>query len=164
VVRLKANAITAAEFSPFGDLVEFNGIGARLVNDGHALRSDVSARLGGEGGAPVLSVYRAEHRSLPFALESLEQHPHSSQTFVSITGQRFLIVVAPSRQDGQPDFAGVRAFICSAGQGINYKPGIWHAPITALDGDGDFVMLMWERGTPEDCIFHPFPVETIVAA
>jgi ureidoglycolate lyase len=62
--------------------------------------------------------------------------------------------VATPDVGGAPDMASVRAFIGGHGQGVNYRRGLWHAPIKALDAAGDFSMLIWERGSPEDCLLH----------
>src|SRR4029077_2565337 len=103
------------------------------------------------GGKATLAIFRAKAASLPLRLGLLECHPHSSQTFVSLSAQRFLIVVASPDSSASPDLASLKAFIGAAGQGVNYRRGTWHAPITALDAPGDFTMLIWERGSPEDC-------------
>jgi ureidoglycolate lyase len=151
---LDVEDLTADRFAPFGEMLAFDGAMARRVNDGNALRADTPARLAGSGGAPVLAFYRAEAQVLPLSLSMLERHPLSSQAFVAVTVERFLVVVAPAGADGLPDLAAARAFLGRTGQGVNYRAGIWHAPITALDRPGDFLMMMWERGTADDCIEH----------
>src|SRR5581483_12279288 len=102
----------------------------------------------------VLAVYRAKAEFLPLRLMLFESHPHSSQTFVCLSAIRFLVVVAASDAAGTPDMATARAFVGGPGQGVNYRRGLWHAPLKALDSQGDFSMLIWERGTPEDCLLH----------
>src|ERR1700677_1626172 len=141
-------------FVPYGNVVGFDPHNARVVNGGHALGADTAAELEGIGGNPVLAIYRAERQDLPLRLTTLERHPFSSQVFVAINVPRFLVVVAPADAEGLPDADRAHAFVGVAGRGINYRPGVWHAPITALDQPGDFMMLMWERGTKEDCIAH----------
>jgi ureidoglycolate lyase len=152
-----ASDLTQEGFQPFGEVLAFDQGVARVVNDGYALRSDTPARLQASGGAPVLSVYRATPRMLPYDLTTMERHPFSTQAFIALTADRFLVVVAPADADGLPDLDAARAFVGSRGQGINYRLGVWHAPITALDQPGDFAMLMWERGTADDCTIHRSP-------
>ena len=53
--------------------------------------------------------------------------------------------------DGEPDLEGLRAFMCVPGQGVNYRPGVWHHGIIALDMPAEFAMLVWEDGTSGDC-------------
>ena len=127
---------------------------ARPVNHGTARRADLATSFRADSGAPILSIYRAQAQSLPMALPSLERHPHSAQAFVAMSAPRFLVVVAPADASGAPDVSQACAFVGISGQGINYRPGVWHAPIVALDGDGDFLMFMWERGDADDCIVH----------
>jgi ureidoglycolate lyase len=152
---LFATPLNAAAFAPFGDVLAYDAATSRLVNDGFALRSDTAARLEADGGVPVLSIYRASARRLPLEIPTLERHPHSSQSFFPLTALRFLVVVAPATADGWPELAHARAFVGGSQQGITYRPGVWHAPITALDQDGDLLMLIWERGSEEDCLTQP---------
>ena len=155
---IEPESLSAAAFAPFGEVLGFEAEGARLVNEGYALRSDMAADLfGSTSAAPTLAIYRAKPRVLPLELNLLERHPHSTQAFLALTAARFLVVVAPSGDDGLPDLRAARAFLGRGGQGINYRSGVWHAPITALDQGGDFAMLMWERKTAEDCIVHHSP-------
>ncbi|MCJ8145251.1 ureidoglycolate lyase [Ancylobacter sp. A5.8] len=142
-------------FAPFGQVLAFDPANALAVNDGWALRSNLAARLEPAGaGVPTLAVFRARCHRLPAAIGFLECHPHSSQAFLPMAPQRFLIVVAPESKAGGPDLAQARAFLGAAGQGVNYRRGVWHAPITAIDADTDFLMLIWEHGMADDTIVH----------
>lgn len=151
---LDTEPLHAVEFAPFGEVLAFAPERARPVNDGWALRADLAAGLddGGRAARPDLAVFRARHQPLPVAVAFLEQHPHSSQAFLPLAERGFLVVVAPERADGGPDLERARAFVGTAGQGVNYRRGAWHAPITAIEAETDFLMLIWERGTPDDCI------------
>lgn len=151
---LIAQPLSSDAFRPFGDVLAFDAGAARTVNHGTAQRADLAASFQADSGAPVLSIYRAKAQPLPQPVPSLERHPHSSQTFLALSVSRFLVVVAPADGQGAPDLSQACAFVGAEGQGINYRQGLWHAPIVALDGDGDFLMFMWERGDADDCIVH----------
>jgi ureidoglycolate lyase len=137
-------------------VLSFDPKRSRLVNDGRARRFDTDTRFDHTslGGEPVLAVYRASGGPLPMRLLTFERHPLSSQMFVALSAERFLIVVAPEDQAGLPDLDRAEAFVGHRSEGINYARNLWHAPIAALGADGDFLMFMWESGSPEDCIFH----------
>lgn len=143
--------LTARVFAPFGDVLGFDSTKARLVNDGNALRADLPARLAFSAGEPRLALFRVEAQRLPLTVAVMERHPNSSQTFVPVTAERFLVIVAPNAGDGFPDIHRCEAFVGDRGQGFNYHPGVWHAPIVALDAGGDFLMLIWEKGAAADC-------------
>jgi ureidoglycolate lyase len=151
-----ARPLTSDAFAPFGEVLSFDERGARLVNDGRAVRANTQARFEYAPGidAPVMAIYRATGDALPFRVTTLERHPHSSQTFLSLSAHRFLVVVAPRQDGGGPDTTQIQAFVGRAGQGINYARNVWHAPITAIGSGGDFLMFMWERGSEDDCVFH----------
>jgi ureidoglycolate lyase len=84
--------------------------------------------------------------------------------FVPLACRRFLVVVCPSDARGEPALDQLRAFVCGPGQGVNYRPGVWHHPIIALDGPADFVMLAWEDGTARDCEERPLAAPLLVTS
>jgi ureidoglycolate lyase len=156
VQTISVRRLTPSAFSPFGEVLFFDPARSRLVNDGRALRSDTGARFDSASvdGAPVMAVYRAHGETLPLHLRTFERHPLSSQAFVALSAERFLVVVAPQDASSLPDLSRAEAFLGRRGEGVNYIRNLWHAPITAIDADGDFLMFMWESGCAEDCIFH----------
>ncbi len=140
---LQVEPLSAAAFEPFGDLIAPAAArDAFAVNAGSATRFDdlATIEVGAAGGRPRLGIFRAAPRPLPFTVALLERHPLGSQAFVPLDPRlRYVVVVAASPQQ-QP-----RAFLAGGGQGINYRPGVWHHPLIALDG-GDFLVL--DRGGP----------------
>jgi ureidoglycolate lyase len=156
VQTLFPKRLTPSAFSSFGEVLFFDPDRSRLVNDGRALRFDTDTRFdhASPDGEPVLAVYRASGGPLPMRLLTFERHPLSSQTFVALSAERFLIVVAPDDRAGLPDLERAEAFVGHRNEGVNYARNLWHAPIAAIGADGDFLMLMWESGSAEDCVFH----------
>jgi ureidoglycolate lyase len=156
VQTLTIKRLTPSAFSPFGDVLVFDPDRSKLVNDGRALRSNTDARFDtvSDKGTPVLAVYRARGEPLPLRLRTFERHPLSSQAFIALSAERFLIVVAPEDASELPDLTRAEAFMGYQGEGVNYARNLWHAPITAINADGDFLMFMWECGSSDDCILH----------
>lgn len=112
------------------------------INEGTATRFDDLARVdcGEAGGRPILSIFRAAPRPLPFVVAMLERHPLGSQAFVPLGPAPYLVVVAPD-PDGAP-----RAFLAAEGQGVNFHRGTWHHPLIALSQSSDFLVI--DRGGP----------------
>jgi ureidoglycolate lyase len=156
VQTLSPKRLTPSAFTSFGEVLFFDSDRSRLVNDGRALRFDTDTRFdhASPDGEPVLAVYRASGGPLPMRLLTFERHPLSSQTFVALSAERFLIVVAPEDRAGLPDLERAEAFVGHRNEGVNYARNLWHAPIAAIGPDGDFLMFMWESGFPKDCVFH----------
>jgi len=150
---LAVEPLHAQAFQPFGDVIEASDRAQRrTINEGFAERFDDLARLdtGRQGGHPVLSIFRARPRELPFQLRLVERHRLGSQAFMSLLAQRFLVVVAPAGPP--PDRTQLRCFLAGPGQGVNYAAGTWHHPLIALDAGGDFLVV--DRGGPsavDDC-------------
>jgi ureidoglycolate lyase len=146
---ITAQALTAASFAPFGDVIE---AGAAAIpteaNNGTAQRfaEVASLDLARDGGRPAMSIFRARHPTiLPFRLKQMERHPQGSQAFIPIGGATYFVVVAPAGRAPAP--GDLRAFMAAGTQGINLRPGIWHHPLLALRAGDDFVVI--ERAGPD---------------
>lgn len=91
-----------------------------------------------------------------YSAKVMERHPYSTQTFVPMgrdkTQIAYLVIVAPTREDGLPDLDRVKAFTALGNQAVTYSVGTWHAPMVALGETTDFAVLIHENGVgPEDC-------------
>lgn len=145
---LVARPIDQAAFAPFGTLLTVPTSPGRDYFDedlgelrGHAL--------------PSLSLATILPKALPHRVELMERHEFSSQSFVPLGQGRFLVLVAPPSPAGGPDMAAARAFLVGPGQGITYKIGAWHHPMTVLDQPLSFAVTMWRDGTSGDEEFVP---------
>jgi ureidoglycolate lyase len=154
-----AQPLSAEAFAPFGQVISAGLSSGASANQGTAVRFDWAAQLenGRSAARPNLAVFRSAPQALPKAIVLLERHPHSTQAFLPMACARYLVIVAPDRADGGPDTSRVQAFVCLPGQGINYRRGVWHHPMIALDAPADFAMLAWEDGSSGDCEEHPLP-------
>lgn len=156
-MTVRAEPLSVEAFKPFGDVVSAGLRAGISANQGTAVRFDWAAALenGRAEARPNLSVFRSLPQKLPLKLQLLERHPHSTQAFLPMKVSRFLVCVAPTAMDGGPDVAGLRAFVCGPGQGINYARGVWHHPIVALDEVAEFAMLAFETGGEGDSEERP---------
>ncbi|MDM9627901.1 ureidoglycolate lyase [Rhizobium sp. S152] len=135
-----AKEITEQAFAPFGQLVrrpDRAGQSIDLVKELANLRDHAGAKL---------SVVAVASTELPLDATQMERHIHSSQAFIPVDCDRYLIMVAPHGGDGQPDASQLHAFIVPGDLGINYKPDTWHHPITALGRTATFVVLTFIEG------------------
>jgi ureidoglycolate lyase len=143
VIRELAVApLTRATFAPYGDVIEADAANDQYaVNDGTATRFDDLARIdtARHGGHPLLSIFRARPRALPFDVVMLESHPLGSQAFVPLDPALAFVVVVAADPGAEP-----QAFLARRGQGVNYHRGTWHHPLIALERVGDFLVV--DRG------------------
>ena len=149
-ILLRAVQLTAAEFEPFGDVIETTGHVPRCINNGTCQRFDDLAQLDvtANGGRPLISIFRAQAQPLPMRIKGLERHPYSSQAFFPLESLPFLIVVALPGLTLQA--SNVRAFLSSGLQGVNYRRNTWHHPLIALERSAHFLVV--DRGGPgENC-------------
>jgi ureidoglycolate lyase len=145
-IDLRALPLTAAAFAPFGDVIETEAREFRWINAGTCKRYDDLARIdvSGDGGRPLISVFEASPRPLPFRVQFLERHPLSSQAFFPLDARPFLIVVAAPGD--VPLASAVRAFWSSGKQGVNYRRNTWHHALLAIDATSQFLVV--DRGGP----------------
>jgi ureidoglycolate lyase len=147
---LKAIPLSAQAFAPFGEVIEIAGHSSRWINEGTSQRFDDLAQVDvmAAGGRPVISIFQASARSLPFEARVLERHPLSSQSFFPLEGRPFLVVVAEAAP--RPDASRVRAFLCSGKQGVSYRRNTWHHALIALDQISNFLVVD-RTGPGENC-------------
>jgi ureidoglycolate lyase len=147
-VVIKAEPLTTAAFAPFGEVIETAGHTPRLINAGTAERFDDLAPVDvlANGGRPLISIFKATPRPLPFTVTGLERHPLSSQAFYPLDRQPFLVVVAESVR--APWASRIRVFRASGQQGVSYRRNTWHHALLAIGQTCHFLVI--DRGGPEE--------------
>jgi ureidoglycolate lyase len=132
--------LSAADFAPFGDVIEAAGPPSFSFNAGMADRFHDLARVetvGAEGRIGI-SIGRARPYALPLELALVERHPLGSQAFVPLSDDPFLVIVAPD-DGGKPGIP--RAYLTAPGQGVNYLRNVWHGVLTPLGRSGSFLIV-----------------------
>ena len=137
--------LTAAGFSPFGEVIEPVGTTVR-----HMITS--AFETDGLPSERLLWVYQLpEPVRLPLKVTTMERHPHSAQFFSPLSCSEFLVAACPSLTNGQPDIDKLAAFIARSGQGVVYRPNVWHHPMVALDGPAVFAVSL-AKGCADDSV------------
>jgi ureidoglycolate lyase len=159
--------ITAATYRPYGDLLSADreDIPGRDANQGTAIRKNRQIDLLHDraGALPNLASFRCTPRTeWPMPLLLLEKHPRSTQVFLPMSAAAYVVVVALGGD--APDLATLRAFAARGGEGISYRPGVWHHPMIALERVTDFACLVWEDGTADDAVEHALTEAGLVLA
>jgi len=150
LVRLETEPLSATAFAPFGDVIEIAGRAPRIINDGTCERYDDLAPVDvlANTGRPLISIFKAEPRALPFTVRSLERHPLSSQAFYPLDSTPFLVVVAHDGAGPWP--TRLRAFRAAADQGVSYRRNTWHHALLAIGRTSRFLVVD-RGGTGENC-------------
>ena len=136
--RIVIEPMSAEAFARFGDVLDCRGAPDKLINQGRCGRYHDRATLDFGDGRAGISLFQAEVRTLPLTLDMVERHPEGSQAFLPMSHAPFLVIVAPN-EDGRPGTP--RAFLTSAGQGINFHRGTWHGVLTPLHAPGLFAVV-----------------------
>ena len=140
---LTIEPLTSAAFAPFGQVIETAGAQHYPINNGMTERYHDLARveLGGVHPRPLISIFHGQPYALPLTLKLVERHPLGSQAFYPLSSRPFLSIVAPD-ESGTPGTP--RAFRAGPGQGINMAMNTWHAVLTPLEEESDFLIV--DRG------------------
>jgi ureidoglycolate lyase len=149
-IVLRPQALTAASFAAFGDVIETEGRESRWINDGTCRRFDDLAHVdvSEQEGHAALSIFEADVRPMPLHIRTLERHPLASQAFIPLQTQPFLVVVAEDAAG--PVAARLRVFLSSGRQGVNYRRNVWHHSLIALSQAARFLVVD-RSGTGENC-------------
>lgn len=149
-LTLQAIPLTRAAFAPYGDVIEMRGHTPSPMNQGWAERyhdlADVD--MDEPEGRTAISLARSRPETAPVSLRLVERHPLASQAFVPLGPQPFLVVVAPAGAVPTRDM--LEAFVSNGAQGVNYRKGIWHHPMIALEAVSDF-LIVDRKGPGNNC-------------
>ena len=138
--------LTAKAFAPFGDVLERAGAPDKIINQGNCGRFHDLADLDfGPDGRAGISIFEAKPRAFPYSLDLVERHPEGSQSFLPMSQNPFLVIVAADA-DGTP--VTPQAFLTTPGQGINIHRNIWHGVLTPLHAPGLFAVVDRIGNTP----------------
>jgi ureidoglycolate lyase len=149
-------------YRPFGDVIAADdGVAPVSANEGTADKFERLAALENlrpDKATLAVSVFRCTPGVVPMEIALLERHLRSTQIFIPMIARRLLVVVARADASGErPDLSTLAAFIAAPGQGISYRPGIWHHPMIALDGAAELACFVHEDGTDDDCEIVRYP-------
>ena len=131
-------------FQPFGDVIEANDKVKNFpINDGFSQRYHDLAKLDllANQGKVLLNIFRSTPVPTPIVIEKMERHPLSSQAFMPLGTEPYLVVVAAA---GDFNEEAIQVFLASSDQGVNYHAGTWHHFSLALNHVSDFLVI--DRG------------------
>ncbi|WP_346796187.1 ureidoglycolate lyase [Halomonas sp. Bachu 37] len=157
MLELNARPLTPQSFAPFGDVIDARTADSFPINEGRTQRHHDIAKVEtlGDDARTLISIFVSQPVELPLEISYLERHPLGSQAFMPLHEEHFLIVVAPPGDDVDP--AKVCAFFTDGRQGVNYRPGTWHAVQSVLYREGEFLVVD-RGGAGNNCEEYPLEV------
>ena len=151
-----AEPITPDAFAPYGDVLVCPIAPGRDYFD----QGLVNGRP--EVGASLSLAHVAPLSEMPLRVTRMERHEFSSQSFMPLDAERYVIVGAPKAGAGGPDTEKARAFVVPGDVGVTYHIDVWHHPMAVLDRAARFAVVMFRDGGPRDeeffAVAEPFLV------
>lgn len=148
--QIMPKILTREGFTQFGDVIEVNDQAKNYsINDGFTQRYHDLANVDvtEKNGRTLINIFRSTPLEQPVSIKMMERHPLSSQAFIPMGQQPYLVVVAPK---GEFDITKIEVFLASANQGVNYHKGTWHHYCLALHQVSDFIVVD-RGGAGENC-------------
>lgn len=132
--------LTPEGFAPFGEVIAKRDAPSFPINDGMCDRHHALAAMDllGEGARAILSIGHGRPYPEPLQIGLVERHPLGSQAWIPLHDRPFAVVVAPD-EGGVP--GAPVAFLTAPHEGVNYRAGVWHAPLRPLGAPGDFLIV-----------------------
>lgn len=153
--KIQIQPLTAENFKPFGDVLMTKGNDFFYINEKHTERYHDLAEIQSDAKVGMSIFKNIKASQFPIEISMLERHPLGSQAFVTMHGQKFVIVVAESLDKDTPDLNKIKAFITNGNQGVNYHAGTWHHPLITLEAPSEFIVV--DRiGGSQNCDVYPF--------
>lgn len=141
---ITAQPLTQERFVQFGEVLDLPR------SPGRHFYSDPLGNLR-ESAKPSLSISLVEpSHTRSLQVEMLERHEFSSQSFVPIDVDSWIVIVAPHHASGAPDMDQLQAFIARGDQGVTYRPNTWHHGVTVFGAPATFAVFMWLAGDGGD--------------
>ncbi|CAH0991380.1 Ureidoglycolate lyase [Sinobacterium norvegicum] len=144
MITLTPKPLTAEAFAPYGDVMSVETPEKLLnINYGNTERYHNLAKVdvNEADGSTLINIFRSRPLPLPIDIKIMERHPLSSQAFMPLGNQPYLVVVGKA---GEFDENALEAFLAQPGQGVNYHRGTWHHYCLALNSESDFLVI--DRG------------------
>lgn len=145
---IQPKTLTSEDFSAFGDVIEVNPSNKHFtINDGFTERFHDLATVDTteNDGKTLINIFKSTPLPQPISIKMMERHPLSSQAFIPLGQQPYLVIVAPA---GEFDINKLTVFIATSNQGVNYHKGTWHHYCLALNEISDFLVI--DRGGKGD--------------
>lgn len=169
VMQLVPRLLTEQAFMAFGDVIHIDDgnrdVKPIMINEGTTERFHklATVELNGKGqfdgqnnAQAIMSIFRAQPRTLPMDITMMERHPLGSQAFLPSNDTAYLVLVCEGEH--APDPATLKLFVAK-NQGVNYHANTWHHPLLALDEINSFWVVdrsgagnnLEEMNFPSDC-------------
>ena len=125
--------ITSKNFNEFGDFINpYEKTGEDInTNTTKSYFDLANIEILGEDNKVRLNLFDAKKRKFPLMIDMLEKHPLSSQVFLPLGNNPFFVIVCLAAIE--PDLNNLKIFKIENGNGVNFKPMVWHFPLLSIN-------------------------------
>ena len=139
-MNLEIKKITKENFSLYGNLITIRNKRSEDINNNttKSFFDLANIEILGEDNHARLNIFNAKKRVFPLNIDMLEMHPLSSQVFLPMNINDFIVLVSPVNV--RPNLNKIECFKVSKGDGINFKSSVWHFPLISIE-DAKFITI-----------------------
>ena len=132
-MKYKINKISNNNFFEFGDFINpYDKEGEDInTNTTKSYFDLANIEILGDNNQARLNLFDAKKRIFPLIIDMLENHPFSSQVFLPLGNNPFFVIVCPPSV--KPDLNNLKIFKVENGNGVNFKPMVWHFPLISIN-------------------------------
>ena len=154
VKTLRPSPITAADFAPYGTVLDKSAAHSYPINDGYATRHDRLAVTDIAQGAAQIALFSATPRRYPCVVDMMERHPLATQAFYPLQNHVWHALVCAAET---PTAETLRAFTVPGDIGVQYHRNIWHYPLLVSAERQDFLVVDY-CGAGDNLELHTTPL------
>jgi len=153
--------LTPGNFKSYGYVGQVGEGLVKTIRNGGAILTKSPVGFEHDEAAPdhALEFYQVKPEGTSLTAVQAERHPHSSQMFIPMSVEKYLVVVWP---DHPETGCTPEAFVAGPQDVVIYKPGVWHHGIVALGREGVFASTMWKTRGGTDAEFLQLPSPQII--
>ena len=132
-MNLKIKKINVQNFSKYGQLISTKDIESKNINSNttKSFFDLANIQILGKDKNCRINIFKAKKRNFPLEINMLEKHPFSSQVFLPLDKDPFFVIVCPA--SSKPDLNNLKIFKIENGNGVNFKPEVWHFHLISIN-------------------------------
>ena len=131
---MQIKKISKENFSNYGELISVNNNESEEAQTPQFNFDLARIEVLGNNSDARLNIIKTTKKNFPLKIDMMEMHPFSSQVFLPLGNNPFFVIVCSAAT--KPDLNNLKIFKIENGNGVNFKPKVWHFPLISPQSRG----------------------------